>query len=598
MLEVFDRSRNLVGILHNAFNITEEIRLNALNTLTFALPADDAKNDMCQAFHIVRYDHGEAYRIVGVNITLSNDEITVYDCEHVLALLLGTVLYGYHVIGNLGIYTRDVISYVLNRQIQRDWTLDRCDFTRQFEYGWEQENLLGALFSIPNRFVDKYKWHTDTSVYPYKVSLLQIDESANPKLYARDKYNRLRLTKNIDYKKIITRIYPLGAGEGVNQLDIRAINNGLPYLQSDAAHIAAYGLNEYVWTDRRYTDVESLKAAAQTMLDVLQEPFVEYEVELIGKCDIGDIIELVGVGRNYVTGITISHGESPSRTYTISNNPRDVAGSIADIADRSRIEMTYSQGATQIYTDSLSENADSNSPAELLFFVPQEMGIINFVKLKVRISPFRSYSQATGGGGARSDSTSSGGGRSDSTNSGGGSTQTSSSKLLESSNTVYDPTDDGNVGGTNHNHGIARGVPLGVIGNDLKVVGTVSWTPSGKHTHPAHNHTVSIPSHSHGFTIPSHTHGITIPDHTHQITPVISFAGYPQGFTLSVNGNTRTFNNTDQELDISDMLIRPGSATISRGTWYTISIRPTDKAYIRASYSVQGFIQSRGNRTI
>ena len=64
--------------------------------------------------------------------------------------------------------------------------------------------------------------------------------------------------KTSDPKNIVTRLYPLGYGEGVNQLNIKEVNNNKPYLQSPQEYIDKYGLINRIWIDRRYEDEQPL----------------------------------------------------------------------------------------------------------------------------------------------------------------------------------------------------------------------------------------------------------------------------------------------------------------------------------------------------
>lgn len=77
------------------------------------------------------------------------------------------------VVGNLGVYTADVIRYILDHQLVKNWVLDECDFRNQFEYGWEQESLLSALFSVLSP-LSSPMIVTDTTVYPWRLSLKKL----------------------------------------------------------------------------------------------------------------------------------------------------------------------------------------------------------------------------------------------------------------------------------------------------------------------------------------------------------------------------------------------------------------------------------------
>ena len=621
MLEIFDKNRRRIAIAENAYDVSEDQKINALWYLYFSLPFDDSKNAYCQPFNYVRCDDGELYRIMPAATTIDETGGIAYQCEHVLATLLDNVLFGYHVVGNLGVYTADCINYVLDHQLTKNWILYECEFARQFEYGWEQETLLSALFSIASP-LSGYMWETDTSVYPWRLSLRNLGARTMPELYIRYAWNMLSFEENRDPQQVCTRLYPLGYGEGVNQLNISSINNGVPYLQSPQAYIEKYGIVERIWIDRRYEDVESLKSAAEVMLAELQEPvrqftigFAEldssdYNVARIGKRmrvehpDTGEKID------TYITGIVYNRGDITTSSITVANRSTDIASSVADMADRQRIEQAYAQGATQLYAQSLQANCDSKNGATLNFYIPDGMRIINKIEAKVRVSSFRAYSKATDTKDAHTSTSTSGGGSTQASTSGGGSTQTttagggqtSSATALESSNVLPGQT----TGQAVHNHGIPDECRIAIVDERNNVIGGKNWVPSGAHTHPEHTHTVqdhshsvTIPSHSHNVTIPAHSHDVTIPAHGHEITPGIYFYGNPKRFDVYVNNRLRaSVEKVDEELDLTPYLVDEDSKLIPRGQWLSVEIRPDDLAYASIDLYVQGFVQSRGDATV
>lgn len=148
----------------------------------FSLPYGDSKNEYCKPFYYVRPDGGELYRIMPETLSVSESGGISYQCEHVLATLIDNVLFGYHVVGNLGVYTADVIRYILDHQLVKNWVLDECDFRNQFEYGWEQESLLSALFSVLSP-LSSPMIVTDTTVYPWRLSLKKLVTTGRPEMY-------------------------------------------------------------------------------------------------------------------------------------------------------------------------------------------------------------------------------------------------------------------------------------------------------------------------------------------------------------------------------------------------------------------------------
>ena len=650
MIEIFDRNRRRVAIAENAHAVSETQKINSVGYFYFSLPLGDPKNEYCKPFYYVRHGGGELYRIMPENTTAEETGRISYQCEHVLATLIDNVLFGYHVVGNLGVYTADVIRYILDHQLVKNWVLHECDFQNQYEYGWEQESLLSALFSVTTPLSNPMIV-TDTSVYPWRLSLKRLDTTGRPEMYIRRRHNMRQFSRNRDPQNIVTRLYPLGYGEGVNQLGIAGVNDGVPYLQSPKEITDKYGIIERVWVDRRYEDAASLKAAAEVMLAELQEPLVSYSVgfqELetseFDKAAIGKRLRIIYPEINestdtYITEITRRFDDVKQSSLTVANRETSIAASVADMADRQRIESTYAQGATQIYGQALQANSDKDSGAVMDFFIPEEMRIVNKVLVKVRLAKFRSYSKSTdaaeaktvtsdtkdedtrssSSGGKATTSTSAGGGVYTSTSYEGKRAITSTAVILSAEN-IW-PTEAPMYGAAKHNHAISEGAKLAIYGGkdangNVIADGYETFVESGAHSHGEHDHTINIPGHdheveiddhTHRVTIPAHTHEITIPGHSHKvvvpahghtITPGIYEFGNPQNFALYINGAKKAdYSGRNAEVDITDFLTTDKNM-IPRGQWLTLEVRPDDLAYISIDLIVQGFIQSRGDRTV
>lgn len=593
ILEVFDKNLKRVAYLENAFEIVEDIKINSINYLNFKIPNNDPKIKFLKPFYYVKCNEN-LYRILPKVVETEEMEVLSVECEHVLATLLNDVIFGNVIIGNLGTYTKEVLEFILKKQRIKNWKLGRCDFSRQFEYCWENENLASALFSVPKPLAEDYMWTFETENYPWTINLIKLDKTKKPDAYIQAKKNLLKLTKGSDPKQLFTRIYPLGYGEGVNQLTIKDVNNGIPYLQSPQDIINKYGIIETIWIDRRYENADSLRDAAKAMLEEFQEPLMEYEVDyqaidIREKLSLGSKVRIIDEDDSvddFVVGIRYEYDDVKKTTITIANKSRTVATSIADLADRQRIEMTYSQGATQLYAQSLQVNADSKHGAEINFFIPNEMRIINKVMAKVKLESFRAYSKATEGGGGYVDSTSSGGGDYGSTSSGGG---------------EYSSTDSGG-GDYGTTHGV-EDVDAGTYRyNVIGGAGYVEIYKVTRHEHRLsisdHSHSFSISDHSHSFSIPDHRHTITIPNHEHKIVPGIYTFGSPKWFEIKVNGKSKGYvTATSWEYDVTKYLL-DNKKRISRGSWQSIEIIPNDLAYISIDLMLQGFVQSRGDYTV
>lgn len=407
MLNAYNLERRKTAVLQNAFDVVEEHEINQIYSLNFTVPVSDEKTKYIQPRHFVRWgDNSELYRIKKPTKSESNIDVITYECEHVITTLCDTVLFGSHNVGGAGMRTADVIRWLLDQQHVKNWVLAECDFDRKFEYLWEQENILNALYSIPKEFVSPYMWVFDTTVYPWRISLKAIDPNGIPQYYLRAKSNILSAGSAADYSNICTRIYPLGYGEGVNQLNIKDVNGGVPYLQSPANIVAQYGIVEKVLVDRRFENAESLKAYAQAMLEAYQEPSMSRSFDVTDlypitkqswdDAEVGKMCRMTQDNSTaYITKTRRQLDKAGDLQIEISTKANDIASNIADLHDRVRIESVYAQGATQLYQHSKDANATTTKGMVMSLYFPEEMRQINKVLLRLKLGKFRSYSQTT-----------------------------------------------------------------------------------------------------------------------------------------------------------------------------------------------------------
>ena len=646
---VYDLDLKKVALLSNAFNVGYEQRFNELWTARFSLPLIDPKNAECLPLRFVEiFDGGERvdlFRIIPTaTIKSESDRMITYRCEHVLATLLDDVLFQYHEIGGTGVFTTAVLEYILARQTVARWQLGTVEFARQFLYKWENENLLGALFSVPRPFAEEYRWTWDTSEYPWTLNLAGPDDDPGPEI--RYHKNLRGVEKEEDPTHLCTRLYPLGYGEGVNQLTIESVHpESKLYIDADTQ--AVYGIISRVWVDRRHENAEILYNAALAMLEALKIPRISYKVEGADLYQVSrDPLERFRLGANVrvvdeelgidftarVVGLSKQDvvGAPGDIGLEIANAPEDIAGSITELANRTRINEVYAQGATNLDSHNFADNCDPDYPAMMRFYVPEETVRINKMLLSYQSEAFRAYSRAVAGGGAHSDTVAAGGAYGDTVASGGATVVTAlkgNTKAVTGDGTYIDVDSlissgmsviSGSVSGWilsngshqhasagGHNHGIADGTEL------LKSPsGTVTFVAlahhqhasAGDHTHNiyghrhyiTHEHDVNIPNHTHGFSVPNHQHGFSIPNHQHDIEHGIFQGPTPTAVEVRVDGNLISgLGTSETDVDIIPYLAKDGGGRIQRG-WHEIMITPDKLGRIVANVVSQFFVQSRG----
>lgn len=595
--QVFDKNMKRLAFLENAMDVAYELPLNALWTASFALPADDPKNEYCSSLNYVEIFDGETrvdlFRIIGEDFERTDNAVKVYTCEHVLATLMNDILFQYHQIGGVNVRTPQVINYILAQQTTERWQLNTCDFNKRFEYNFENENLLSAVFAVANCFDTEYQWTWDTTTYPWLLNLVDVGSSTeNIDCEIRYKKNMVGVQRTKDDTQIANRIYALGYGEGVNQLTIKSANSGIPYVE-DGVSQSQYGLCPTVLVDTRFEQAENLKAYALQVLERLKDPYVSYDVTAVdlfringddyGRFLPGRVVRVIdtedGISlRTKIVNVSKKdlRGDPAAITVTLANKEQSVADSISELQNRTRINETYAQGATNLLMQNFSDNADAGHPATFKVMIPAETVRINKMLLSVEFEAFRGYSTAVSSTEINLTST----------NSGGGSTKTSDSTSITKSSTDADNDITSSSYGT-HNHGIPSGTRLATVSGQgsTTVTGDVGFVWSGAHDHGSHTHDVSIPSHKHSITMPAHSHDMEF--------------GIYEGETATsaaiiVDGNVMPTVTDYSSVNIIPYLSKDSAGKILRGTWHTVEIKPNKQSRIVAALFTQLFTNSRG----
>lgn len=509
---IYDKSMNLIGVLQNATEVGYRHKFNDLYTAKFKLPVSDPKNSLCETYNIVDIFDGDEskgkYRILEEpeSDVTSDSTFIEYSLEHVITFLINDVIDGYLELGGYNFRTRAVLEYILNKQTVKRWQLGTCDFDRQFQYSWENTSLMDALFSVPTCFDEDYHWEYDTSSYPWTIHLKRTSTDRSCEI--RRKRNMKFIKRHIDGSKLCTRLYCKGYGEGVNQLTVAEVNNGLPYIQ-DAAAVAKYGILSSHWIDRRFTHAETLYARGLAILNELKNPAISYTASAVDlskvtgqewdKFDEGKYVHMIDEERNIdvdamiiETGKDDVDGRPLEMSITICNKSSDVSSDLEDIARRASITSQYSQGATNLYCEQFADNADGTHPAKMRIYIPDSCSKINQVLLSWRCSPFRAYSTSAAAGGSTTV-TSAGGGSSTVTSGGGGGTTVTSgggggTTVTTETKTFTPSGDSGNTG-----------VPVGSSYTDYE--GGDNYTSyAGSHSHTVDSHSHSLNSHTHSFS--------------------------------------------------------------------------------------------------
>ena len=444
---VYTREGQLLGTLSHACRIRCRQVHNDLWTASFCLPLQDPQNDLLSGVYplVALYDGTRPlglYRVFGeAEAPMRGQALRRYECEHVLAFLLDERIDEALELGGTW-DTRRVLEALLARQSEPRWVLGSCQFSFHFQYLWEAEDLLSALYSVPRCFEARYRWTFDTGKRPWTLNLVRDDEA--PVCELRLGRNERSIRRSRDMSALCTRLYCLGSGEGVNRTSIRdAAQNktGLPYI--DSPNIKRYGILARHLIDTSVSNADLLYEKGKALLREMEEPRIGYSVEA------ADLHRLTGLpadrmepGRRVrVTDSALGlcfestilevekedvDGDPLGMKLVLSNKAGDAAKELETLSRRTAITAQYAQGATNLFPLQIMDNADAQHPARLRFFVPESCARINRVLLSYTLSPFRAYSTGNESGGGTILTTLEGGAGMQTSSAGGQSTQTSS----------------------------------------------------------------------------------------------------------------------------------------------------------------------------
>jgi phage minor structural protein len=550
------------------------------------------------------------FRIVpALTVKNATNETVEYRLEHVIATLLDDVLFGYHQTTNYT--TRQNIDYILDQQTVKHWRLGSCDFERFFHYKYENENgLLGPLLAIPQLFDEGYQWTYNTSSYPWTINLVK--PATAPTCEIRYAVNLRGIERLVDTSEIVNRIYPLGAGEGVNQLRITDVNANKPYLE-DSASIAKYGLKSYVWIDKSFEDAATLKANAQGLLTKWSSPRVSYKVSAADLTEItgasihklveGAVVRItdpeLGVIEQRILSerkpdITGSPGEIE---LEIGNLSDDIATLNAEIQRRQQVNDAYTQGSTNIDSHNYNDNCDGSHPAVIRFYLPNDLVNVNTMSLSYETDAFRAYSRATKSGGSntiQTTSASGGGTTVQTTSESGGSTVRSSSEGGDHSHLMFK-----SVAGPVEQ--VADALFYGKTSGGSSLDVNFNATQSDMYTYGssgAHSHSISFPAHTHtvNVVIPSHSHTVQVnlPAHSHDVEHgIYELPTKPSAVTVKVDGTTIPGNSiAGNDIDIVPYLAKDSDGRVQRGTWHEVTLTPNGLGRINANIISRLFVSS------
>ena len=536
---LMDSSLHELGRLHPT-NLTLEENLTPLSCAEMTIPQADP--EVLPGFFAELYIQGDSaglYRITSVETTAEG--MRTLCMEHALCTLQDSILFGYHVFD--GQATAGVIRTLLGKQKDVRWQLGACEISENIIYTFETDNLLDALLCVLEPLSVPCMLQFDFTTTPWTLHLRRL--SNTPSCECRLGRNLIAASLTVDRSDLCTRIYPLGFGEGADQLTIRDVNNDVPYLDADTQHL--WGVVEKPYADTTITAPETLLASARALLEKIKNPVVTVEISAVELASLtGESLDRFTLGAlcrlplpDY--GVQLDeriiairrkdvYGNPCDVQLTLANRAATVSGDLTELSRKALVSQVYSQGAASEYALHFGDNADASHPARLRFYIDEDALHVHKVMVRYELAPFRGYAKASSGGGKSNVSVS-----------------WASGSLLDVTTSISSTTA---VAGQPHTHDVEADVSL----------------PS---------FVVSVPSHTHGINL-----GI--------------YEGKTAGsVSVTVDGNAVPASAiSGGAFDAAAYLSRNSRGKIRRGAWHEIIFTPNDETRIVADVHVRTFIRT------
>lgn len=495
------------------------------------------------------------YRVSSVTRMTGDDGGQVVQLQHALCTLADDVLPGVTE-SPIGATAAAVIADLLERQTAHRWALGSAPENVCPRCTWENENLLTALLSVAQP-LPGYMWDFDFSTGPWTLSLVPLPEE-RCEIRAGRSLAQARIT--IDRTDLCTRIFPLGYGEGADQLTIRRANGGVGHLTADT--VPVWGLVQRVWADKSITSPEALKAAAEAVLARRKHPVVTVEVDAEELCALtGEPLDRFRPGLvcrlplhewdvMLDERVTLLHrpdvyGKPACVTVTLANRAASAVDELSALARDSSVTMLYAQGAPSESSSHFADNCDPEHPARLRFFVSEDAVHVNRVRAVFSVEPFRGYAKSLSGGGSG--------------------TATTPVRVVTQTFATGQAEPDG--AGTPDYTDYAEG--------------------GGTHRHRrAHVHTLQL-------TLDLPALEVDVSGHSHATRYGIYETGGSASVSVTVDGQTVPASlAASRDMDVTDYLARGADGRILRGAWHEITFTPDGLARVTADLHVRTFIRS------
>lgn len=248
-------------------DVSIELNLNPLSTAHMRLPEGENEvlvRDMVELF--VPSGSVGTYRVSEVNTVRGMNGNTDVYLEHAFCTLADSLAIGVQAMSGP---VAQVLATLLDAQNEMNWVLGDCDVPVDYElvYDYSDDNLLRAITGIFELLPEGYIPVFNTRVYPFVLHIRKVDEEAFCE--GRLSRNMASVRQHIDTSDLCTRLYPYGAGEGTDRIELTGLT-GQEYMDADT--IDTWGIVAKTFVNEDIYDAITLQGVAEKYLEKHKNP--------------------------------------------------------------------------------------------------------------------------------------------------------------------------------------------------------------------------------------------------------------------------------------------------------------------------------------
>lgn len=272
---LLDANMREVTRLH-PLHVSLDLTLKPLSTAVITIPWGQTEVKVLDFVEVFSPDGSAGVFRVSEVENAYGEQQKIY-CEEALTTLSDSIAVGVQAMSGT---FREVIAAILGAQSIKRWVLGDVDLPDDYEtvYSYSYDNLYDAITDLTDMLPEGYAWERDTSVYPFVMSLRALGDE--DQCEARLTRNLEAVRVSIDTSKLCTRVYPFGAGEGTDRINLSTLSD-VNALYLDADTVGTWGVVTRSFVDEDIGDSLTLKNVAEQYLERYKDPVVSISLDAL-----------------------------------------------------------------------------------------------------------------------------------------------------------------------------------------------------------------------------------------------------------------------------------------------------------------------------